>query len=413
MKRSMTPRLRGKFWVLGWSLALTLILGGAPRPASAAEPPPLSPQVSIVFGEAVTILLPLADLGPVRRIEIYVRPEGQETTYTQDMLLDETLARYEHSVAEKPLPLFGQVYYWFKIHPAQGAAYLSPAFTFIYEDNRFPWQARTDPPVTVYWYEGGAVLADEALNAAQQTLEHARIRWGGRLAPDARVRIYIYASAKALNSALDTLPPEMRTPEFQWPRHVVWAYGDGDPRERLALQRQIAHHVAHIVLYDTAAKGFAFLPWWFREGLAGLAEPWPDPQALGTLYHAVAANQMFSLRELCVAPPVATPEDELLARAEARAFATYLFARYGPTGLERLLEIYLSGLGCEEGVPVALGADLASLEQAWRVAQGLVPRQGLGPGWTGLWVAVWLVVPSLVLGAWYWRTRRLDEDFAL
>jgi len=402
----MSHRRPAWAWALGIALALILW----PWPGHAAEVPPLTPQVSITFGETVTIVLPLNSLGPVRRVEIYLRPEGQIDTYTQDMILEENQARYDHPVAKKPLPLFGRVYYWFKIYPAQGPVYRSPAFMFIYEDNRFAWQARTVEPVTVHWYQGDAALAEEALNAAHIALKNAFVQWQGRLNPERGVRVYIYASAKDLYSALSTLPPDMRDDAIQWAQHTVLVYGDPSPSSRTRLQHQIAYQVAHIVLYDTAGNGFSLLPWWFREGLAALAEPQPAPTALKILYDAAAANQLFPLRDLCFPPDFESPEDETLARAEARAFVTYLFTRYGPAGLQRLLEMYTRGLGCEEGVRAALGVALTDLEHNWRAAQELIPQPRVGLGWVGLWVALGILAPSAVLGAWHWRTRHALEE---
>ena len=401
------PRLR-----LVWAIAL--LVGYLARPAArvrAATPPPLVPQVTIAFGDSVTILLPLADLGPVQRVEVYLRPEGSVDTYTADMTLEEREARYVHPVRTKPLPLFGRVFYWFKIYPAQGPAYQSPAFTFIYEDNRFAWQSRTVEPVSVHWYAGGADVAEMALNAAHIALKNAFVQWQGRLDPERPIRIYIYASEQDLRSALETLPPEMRGHEVYLAQHIVLVHSGLSPQARAELQRQIAYQVAHIVLYDTVGDGYANLPWWLREGLGSLAGPQADTTDYQILHTAAAANQLYPLQELCRAPEFETAEDEDLARAEAGAFVAHLFARYGPAGLQRLLEVYASGLGCVDGFQAALGARLTDLEDDWRAAQGLFPQREIAPGWMGLWVTLWMILPVTILGLWYWRTHRPDDDF--
>ena len=400
---------------LRWALVLlwTGLMGLWPVEARAAEPPPLAPQVGIRFGDSVTILLPLADLGPVQRVEIYLRPEGLVDTYTADMTIEGAQARYVHPVQAKPLPLFGQVFYWFKIYPAQGPAYQSPAFTFVYEDNRFAWQARTVEPVSVHWYEGGADVAEMALNAAHIALKNAFVQWQGRLDPERPLRVYIYASQGDLLSALETLPPDLRGHEARLVQHTVLAYGGLSPQARADLQRQIAHQVAHIVLRDTVGDGYANLPWWLREGLAALAEPQAAPADYQVLQEAAAANQLYPITHLCRPPAFETPEDEALARIEAGAFVAHLFARYGPAGLQRLLEVYAGGLGCEDGFQAALGTSLTALEDDWRAAQELFPRREVAPGWVGLWVALWMVGPAGALGVWYWRTHRPDDDLVV
>ncbi len=409
MTRTAWWRRLRRAWML---LGLALVGLAAPQ-AWAAEPPPLAPQVRIVFGDSVTILLPLAELGPVQRVEIYLRPEGMVDTYTADMVLDRNQARYEHPVQEKPLPLFGQVFYWFKIYPAQGAPYQSPAFTFVYEDNRFAWQSRTVAPVQVYWYAGGADVAEMALNAAHIALKNAFVQWQGRIATDRPLRIYIYASPRDLTSALATLPPELQDHETRLAQHTVLTYDGLSPQARAEQQRYIAHQVAHIVLYDTVGEGYVHLPWWLREGLAALAEPQAAATEYQVLQEAAAANQLYPLRDLCREPTFATEDDERLARAEAGSFVAHVFARYGPAGLQRLLEVYTSGLGCEEGFQAALGASLTALEDDWRAAQGLFPRREIEPGWVGLWVMLWMLAPFAALGWWHWRTRRPDVDFTL
>ncbi len=399
----MRPAFRFR-WQGVWLALIGVALWGAhglPRVA-AATPPPLTPQVHIAFGDAVTIILPLEQLGPVQRVEIYLRPEGQVETYTQDMVIDGPRARYVHPLTEKPLPLFGQVFYWFKIYPAQGPAYESPAFVFIYEDNRFMWQSRAVEPVTVYWYEGNLELAEIALRAAHMALQNAFIQWQGRLAQGQTVRVYMYANARDLHTALSSSagPPD----HDPVPQHTVLTVATWSPEGRVALQRDIAHQVAHIVLRDTVGEGYANLPWWLKEGLATLAEPQTQTDDYTALRDAALSQQLIPLAQLCRPEPWDDPEAEALARAEAGAFVAHLYARYGPAGLQRLLEGYANGMGCDEGFRAALGTSLTALEDDWRSAQGLFPQHEKAGGWAALAVALAMLAPFLALG-WWWQRQ--------
>ncbi len=401
-------------WHLRW---LLLLLAGWPTwgtvRVQAAEAPPLTPRVLVTFGEAVTVLLPLERVGPVQRVEIFLRPEGEVQTFAADMTLEGAQARYVHPLAEKPLPLFAQVYYWFRIYPVGGEPYQSPAFVFVYEDNRFEWQMRTVAPVQVHWYAGDAALAETALNAALIALRNTYVQWQGHLPDETAVRVYVYANTQDLASALALAADhDVHEPHG---RHIVLVAGGTSPAARAVLQREIAHQVAHIVLYDTVPEGYTNLPWWLREGLAALAEPQANPVAYQLLLDAAGAGQLFPMRDLCQ-PSLsaddglserAMAEDWALARAQAASFTAHLFGRYGPAGLQRLLEVYaLGGLGCEDGFQAALGTDLLAAEQEWQAAQNLRPVEQISPAWVGLGLIAATLGPLLGLGFWYWRAHR-------
>ncbi len=403
------PRTWLRWLVVGLGLLAGLVLG--PAPGRAAALPPLTPQVLVVFAKSVTIRLPLDDLGPVERVEVYLRPEGMVDTYTQDMHLNGPLAEVTLSMHDYPLPPFIQVYYWFRIYPAAGEPVQSPAFVFIYEDNRFTWQERAVDPVQVYWSEGGAKVAEAALNAAHIALQNAFVQWQGHFdTTRGPLRIYVYPSRAALAEALAPLPDAWRTPEAQARLHIILAGGNPSPAGLLELQRAVAYATAQRVLYDTVQEGYANLPWWLREGLALLAEPQGvDATAYQALTEAARANQLIPLRALCAAPPDDL-DDPRLAQAEAGAFVAHVFGRYGPAGLRRLLDIYAGGLGCEDGFQAALGLSLQAMEDDWRSAAGLHPQEGLTPGWVGVGVAVSMLGPFVALAVVYARRRTADDD---
>jgi hypothetical protein len=227
----------------------------------------------------------------------------------------------------------------------------------------FNWQTLESGMLKVHWYEGDAIFGQAALEAAQAGLESI-----GRWLPsklEQRIEIFIYASTDDLQSELT-------------PGGETWVAGHADPvlgvvkvvvqpgaEQGISMEQRIPHELMHVLLYRHVGAGYQNIPAWLREGMATLAELYPNTDYDRALVEAVSADRLISLRDLCVSFP-AEAGQAFLAYAEARSFTSYLHRTYGSTGLLNLAASYADGLDCERGTEAAVGISLSNLESQWR-----------------------------------------------
>ncbi|HMB23665.1 MAG TPA: peptidase MA family metallohydrolase, partial [Anaerolineales bacterium] len=127
------------------------------------------------------------------------------------------------------------------------------------------------------------------------------------------------------------------------------------------------HELMHVVMYRAVGPGYRNIPAWLREGMATLAETYPNADYNRVLAESADANRLLPLQDLCVSFP-ADAGQAFLAYAESRSFTNYLYSKYGSgsTGLLSLVTQYASGVDCESGPARAFGVPLSTLEMNWR-----------------------------------------------
>jgi hypothetical protein len=135
-------------------------------------------------------------------------------------------------------------------------------------------------------------------------------------------------------------------------------------QQESVMQQRIPHELMHVMLYRALGDGYRNVPTWLSEGTAGLAELVPNSIYDSNLRGAVARNDWIPLNTLCDSFPFDS-DRALLAYAESRSFASFIYEKYGPTGLFDLARAYASGNSCEQGPEITFGVSLASLETDW------------------------------------------------
>ena len=244
-----------------------------------------------------------------------------------------------------------------------GSLLLSTLPARAHTDDYFNWQTLESGMVRVHWYEGDAKFGQAALKAAQAGLDAIGRYLPSRL--EQPVEIFIYATPEDLRRELAA-------------GSESWAAGHADPalglvrvvvppgsEQAMAMEQRIPHELMHVMLYRHIGAGYQNIPAWLREGMATLAELYPNAEYERALADAAAGNLLIPLKDLCVSFPADTGQ-AFLAYAEARSFTTYLHDTYGSAGLLNLAASYAGDLDCERGMERALGAPLSSLESRWR-----------------------------------------------
>ncbi len=341
---------------------------------------------------------------------LFIQREGNFDTLTSPPLeLTDGAVVHTLDPNRDRIRAFSTLQYWYEITLQNGDSYATPKGSFYYADNRFEWQSRENKPFEAMWHEGDDAFGQSILNAAQGGL-HRSSNLLPANDPD-RVSIYAYAN-----------PVDMRATLQVSDRSWVGAHTDPDlqvmvvslptgPEQRLEMERQIPHELMHIILYQKVGASYVNIPAWLNEGLASIAELYPNPDYLILLNSAYEKGNLIPIKDLCSSFP-RDAAGAYLAYAQSASLTRFLHKEYGASGLEALLMAYSDGLDCDRGSQVAFGVDLSQLELQWRrdtfgqdpmatATTNLVP-------WISLLLAV-LAVPTLIIISGLRRKPRIDS----
>jgi hypothetical protein len=214
----------------------------------------------------------------------------------------------------------------------------------------------------VHWYEGDADFGQQALRTAQTGLEAI----GSLLSLDLEqpVEIFMYANTIDLQTALAPGKEPWIAGHADPALGVIRVLIEPGPQQGITMEQRIPHELMHVLLYRYVGPGYQNLPGWLREGMAILAELYPNAEYERVLEDAVTRDALIPLNDLCVSFPT-DPAPAYLAYAESRSFTDYLRAAYGSTGLLNLAAAYADGMDCEGGPKRAFGVSLSQLESKW------------------------------------------------
>jgi hypothetical protein len=341
-----------------------LILFGFARPAGAQSGVEITEvRVEYRFGEQVNFLARIQSPVPIQNASVTFR-ESDGLAQTQPLTVNaDGSAGYRYDASLNALPPFSQVVFWFDVTLADGTVTTSGTYNFRYTDNRFPWQEREEGALRVHWYDGDEAFGAAALDAARRGLDAVRGLISLELAGP--IDIYVYATANDLQGALvlggQSWVAGHASPELG----VVMVSIPPGPAQSIALERQMPHELTHVLLYQSLGPNYNRLPAWLTEGLATMAELYPNPDLDAVLAQAVESNSLLPLADLCASFPPDTGR-AFLAYAQSESFTRFLLDNYGTTGLSALTSAYADGLDCEQGARRALEQPLSQLEVRWR-----------------------------------------------
>ncbi|HET9588067.1 MAG TPA: peptidase MA family metallohydrolase [Anaerolineales bacterium] len=253
------------------------------------------------------------------------------------------------------------------------------------DDGPFEWQTLQDGALRVSWYEGDANFGQAALRAAQAGLESMR-----PLVPldlSQPIEIFIYANMGDLRSTSNSSGQDWAAGHADPALGVVRVVIEPGTEQDIRLEQRLPHELMHVMLYRRAGAGYRHIPVWLREGMAMLAETYPNPDYDRVLADAASTGTLIPLKDLCASFP-ANAGQAFLAYAESRSFTGYLRDTYGADGLLSLAASYADGVDCERGTERAFGVSLSRLELDWR--ERVLGQTTLGP-------ALRNILPYLVL----------------
>jgi hypothetical protein len=316
------------------------------------------------FGDRLNFRASLQSVETIDEVLLFIQVSDESDLQVHPISFDSFgNLSLEIDLREFPLIAFSNAQYWYQINSVNGDIYTSPRYSFYYRDNRYQWRTLTGEPFTIHWYQGDLAFGEEVLNVALEGLRSTQDLL--EIFFPSNLDIYVYDSAQAIQAALPNGGQNWIAGHADPIQGVILVSLPTGPEQLLEMERQIPHELMHIALNYTDSHAYANLPVWFNEGLASLAELYPNPEYQVLIESAFESEELLPLASLCQSFPN-DPQGALLAYAESASFTQYLYGQYGQPGFNRLMAAYASGMSCERGIEEALGSNLTSLEGSWR-----------------------------------------------
>ncbi|MBN2387521.1 MAG: hypothetical protein JXB85_10920 [Anaerolineales bacterium] len=321
-------------------------------------------NVQYGYGEVVIFSARIEAPTPILEAYIVFQAEGDQSARIAPLVVnpDGTVV-HEHWISQGQLRPFATVVFWYRVLLGPDQVYDSPPYNFVYSDNRPPWQTYGDAGVRVHWYAGDTPFGQAAFNTAQRSLQSINALF--RVDLSTPIDIYIYASAADVQSVLNLGGQTWLAGHASPDLGIVLVSIAPEPGQSIEMERHIPHEMAHVLLYRQMGPQYYNLPTWLREGVATMAELYPNADYGHILDIASQNKNLIPLNDLC-GPFPQDASNAILAYAQSASFVRYLHNTYGAQGLQALMDAYADGINCEQGAARALGIPLSQLDLRWR-----------------------------------------------
>ncbi|MBC8281688.1 MAG: hypothetical protein H8E48_12955 [Chloroflexi bacterium] len=258
----------------------------------------------------------------------------------------------------------------FEVRDKAGSVLRTEAEEFVYEDNRFEWEAVVEGLITVYYY--GEYVRDRAetvLDAAKQNLEKMLPVLG--IAPTEPLRIVSYNNYRHMSSALpfrsQAVSEGLQTQGMAFGNERVLLVHGFDP----TVTGTVSHEFTHLLVSEAAGPAISQVPSWLNEGLAeyGNIDPTDDYDA--ALRYGIFTRRIKPLWYLSVFG--GTPEDIIIAYGQGRSVVHYMINTWGQERMAALFPVLQRTLDIDQALLEVYGIDQFGLDSAWRTSMGLEP----------------------------------------
>jgi hypothetical protein len=391
-----------------FGILLLAFITMAPVFTAEAEEVITIPPATYQFGQSILLQADLQTSKPIQYALVYFNEQGNARTNVKPAVITTANGlnyqlEYQLDLNEQPFRAFSKVEYHFEVGFPSKQIITSPTGHLDYIDDRFDWQNKQEGLFIVHWYEGDISFAQKTLDAAQIGLQ--RIKTFLRITGADPIEIYIYPNAEDMQETLLLAQSDWIAGHTDPDLGVIMVTLPSGPEQQLLTEQRIPHELMHVLLYRSLGAGYNNLPTWLNEGLASLAELFPNPDYEVLLDSAFQKGKLIPMTYLCKNFPHEA-SGTLLAYAQSASFASYLYTRFGEDGLQDLLNQYKNEVNCEDGVQNALGVGLTRLDQQWRQARfgenaNRIAFSKLLP-WIALMIAV-LAAPIGMIIAWLRR----------
>jgi hypothetical protein len=259
------------------------------------------------------------------------------------------------------------VYHW-EATDAAGNTGESPEATFFYNDDRFNWTTAEQRGVTIYYYGGNDESAREMLDVSAQTIAEMSELLAASV--DFPVKVWIYDNTTDMRPALpdrsETYEESVTTLGIRIASDTVLVLNQRDAYDTLR------HELTHVITAAAGEGGLGSVPAWLDEGTAVYSQNEP-----GGFKDAVDAalnrGNVLSVRSITSAP--GDPDKVGLFYGQSWSLVSYLNETYGPEKFAQLFAEIKTGKRIDSALEAVYGFDQDGLEDEWREANDLPPRE--------------------------------------
>lgn len=349
-----------RYWIVAL-LILAFVL--QPDSVNAQESVSISENgISYEFGVSLQISGRIDSYAGVKTVHVILNPEGQTSRQVKLIPSADGSFEFNYDLSQDPLKPFSRIYYWYQVESLDGSLQTSPSFWFDYIDNRYPWKHLSSKLFDVYWTGEDASFGQLIMDIATSGLERATQILP--VAPELPISIYLYPNVTALQDTL-SLAHQSWIAGHASPELGVILVSDGtDQTSRIELERNIPHELMHILQYQVAGSAYINAPAWLLEGLAMLAQPYPNPDDDRILTAAVKSNALIPLEDMCAAMPIAANET-VIGYAQSLKVVQYLQEHFSSQVLLNMLQSSTTGISCSQNLKNNTGLSHQQLLADW------------------------------------------------
>ncbi|MQF69289.1 hypothetical protein FIM12_03020 [SAR202 cluster bacterium AD-804-J14_MRT_500m] len=240
---------------------------------------------------------------------------------------------------------------------------------FIYLDPRFEWELLSDGLLSVYYYGPTQKRAETILQSAQDAVvKMSRVLAVSDVSP---ISIIAYNNYRHMAVALP--------PRAQAVREGLVTQGQAFTEIRvvlvLAFDPEVSgitsHEITHVLIDDSAGRGYGVLPIWLNEGLAEFGNISPSESYDNALLYGIYTRRVKPLWHLQSFS--GGTDDVVIGYGQSRSVVSYLINVYGEHKMAQLMEDLGKTLSVDAALTETYGFDQRGLDSEWRDWIGLRP----------------------------------------
>ncbi len=257
-------------------------------------------------------------------------------------------------------------YHW-EVTDADGNTGRTEDATFFYDDDRFQWSNLEQGGVTIYFYAGDQDDAQAMLDVAAESMAEMTALLSATI--DFPVKVWIYDSVDDMRPALPrrsaTYEESVITAGIRITTDTVLVLGE-------ASFDTLRHELTHVVTAASGESALGSLPAWLDEGTAVYAQD--DPEGFGdAIERAIERGNVLSVRSITSSP--GDPAKVNLFYGQSWHLVKYLIDTYGEEKFAGLYATIKTGKRIDSALEAVYGFNQDGLEDEWRAANGLPPRE--------------------------------------
>lgn len=301
------------------------------------------------------IVFELAIDGELHGANLFYRIEGEAFQYHRQATVDGGTAQEVICLKSGEIPPAAKISYFWQLEDTQGHLKRTREKSFLYLDQRFPWESRTEGKVTLFHYLGAEQGKEEML-LQQITLSLAQIEERLGFALKGPIKVVVYRELYDMRPAFEAC--------WDAPGEVIIA-GAAIWRATLILfirqgwEGTLVHEATHLLTRQLVEKDDSdWLPFWLCDGLADYAAMSREL----VRYHLSLFSSLLTHGPTWIGD-IGYVE---VVRAQSQSLVTFLIEEHG--GKEKIHQLLMSladGTTIDNALLAIYDFDRRGLEEEW------------------------------------------------